>query len=167
MLCEQYIMMPGFANSPMKVPTPSTWKMENGKWYWYVDQDALRNTPWGRMAPGPFPAKGAPPPPPSLANIPTSAEFLYKQIQLDKDAVRLRAGESAEVVVSNGAPGDMSLVLPPALPGLEATLDKSTMKRGAKATLTLRATKEAKSGVFNLRVEQTMQFLPIQITIVE
>ena len=62
MLCEQYIMMPGFADHPIKVPTPSAWKVENGKWYWYVDQDALRNTPWGRMTPGAFPEKGAPRP---------------------------------------------------------------------------------------------------------
>src|ERR1035438_9851206 len=55
MVCEQYVMMPGFSNSPMKVPTPSTWKLENGKWFWYVDQDALRNTPWGRMTSGAFP----------------------------------------------------------------------------------------------------------------
>src|SRR5947209_2362825 len=25
-LCEQYVMMPGFADKPLKVPTPSTWK---------------------------------------------------------------------------------------------------------------------------------------------
>src|SRR5215831_7785885 len=95
MLCEQYILMPGFADHPMKVPTPSTWKVENGKWYWYVDQDALRNTPWGRMSPGAFPEKGAPAFPPSLASIPTSADFVFKQIQLDKNSVRLKAGESA------------------------------------------------------------------------
>src|ERR1035437_3723409 len=35
MLCDQYIMVPGFSDHPMKVPTPSTWKLENGKWYWY------------------------------------------------------------------------------------------------------------------------------------
>ena len=111
MLCEQYIMMPGFADHPMKVPTPSAWKVENGKWYWYVDQDALRNTPWGRMTPGAFPEKGAPAPPPSLASIPTTADFVFKQIQLDKNAVRLKAGESAEVTISNRAPGPMARVI--------------------------------------------------------
>src|SRR5438309_1089520 len=38
-LCEQMIMMPGFADKPVKVPIPSTWKLEKGKWYWYVDQE--------------------------------------------------------------------------------------------------------------------------------
>jgi hypothetical protein len=166
-VCAQYIMMPGFADHPMKVPTPSTWKLENGKWVWYVDQDALLNTPFGRMKSGPSPATGAATPPPSLASIPTSADFLFHQIQLDKNAVSLKAGESVEVTIANGAPGAMSVSVPAALPGLEAELDKSTLPAGGKATLTLRAAKGAKSGVLNVQVEQTMQMLPIRITIVE
>jgi hypothetical protein len=165
MVCEMYIMMPGFADRPMKVPTPSAWKLVDGKWYWWVDQDALRNTPWGRMTAGEYPAKGAAPPPP-LAALPT-ADSLFKQIQLDKDAIRLKAGESAQVIISNGAPGPASLSLPQALQGIEAKLDKSTLQAGGKAVLTLRAAKGAKSGVFNVQVEQTMQLLPVQVTIVE
>jgi hypothetical protein len=165
-ICEQYLLMPGFVDHPMKVPTPSTWKLENGKWYWYVDQDALLNTPFGRMTPGPFPNKGAAQPP-SLPTIPTSADFLLKQVQLDKTAVRLKAGESAEVTVTNGAPGPMTLSVSAALPGLEAKLDKSTLPAGGKATLTLRASEGAKSGVLQVRVEPSMQLLPLQITIVE
>lgn len=164
MVCEQYLMVPGFVDKPMNLPTRSTWKVENGKWLWYVDQDALRNTPWGRITPGP--AKGAASPP-SLPNIPTSADFLFKQIQLDRGAVRLKPGESAEVTITNAAPGVMSLSLPAVLPGIEAKLDKSALPAGGKATLTLRAAKGAKSGVLNVQVEQTLRLLPIQITIVE
>jgi hypothetical protein len=165
MVCEMYIMVPGFSDHPMKVPTPSIWKLIDGKWYWWVDQDALRNTPWGRMTPGPFPTKGAAAPP-SLAALPT-AESLFKQIQLDKNSVRLKPGESVEVTVHNGAPGVTSLTLPGSLPGVEAKLDKSALEPGGKAVLTLRAAKGAKSGVLTLQVEQTLQALPIQITIVE
>jgi hypothetical protein len=168
MLCEQYIMMPGFAGQPMKVPTPSTWKVENGKWYWYVDQDALRNTPWGRMTPGAFPEKGAPAaPPPSLASIPTSVDFVFKQVRLDKNAVRLKAGESTEVTISNSAPGPMAISLSPAPSGIEVSLDKPNVPAAGKAVLTVRASKGAKSGVLNVQVEQTLQSLPIQIAIVE
>lgn len=166
MVCEQYILMPGFADHPMKVPTPSTWKVENGKWYWYVDQDALRNTPWGRMTPGALPEKGAPIPP-SLASIPTSTDFVFKQIQLDKNAVHLKPGEPAEVTISNSAPGPMALSLSPSLPGIAANLDQPTVPARGKAVLTLRAAKGAKSGVLNVQVEQTLQVFPIQITIVE
>jgi hypothetical protein len=57
--------------------------------------------------------------------------------------------------------------LPAALPGVEAKLDRPLLQAGGKAILTLRAAKGAKSGVLNVQVEQTMQLLPIQITIVE
>jgi hypothetical protein len=167
MICEQYVMMPGFTDRPMKVPTPSTWKVENGKWVWYVDQDALLNTPWGRMKPGPFPEKGGPPPPPSMASIPTTADFLFQQIRVDKAEVILKPGESAEVTITNRAPGLMSVSVPAPLPGIEAKLDKSTLPAGGKATLTLRAAKGAKSGILNLQVEITMQVIPILVTIVE
>jgi hypothetical protein len=166
-VCEQYIMMPGFTDRPMKVPTPSTWKIEHGKWVWYVDQDALRNTPWGRMTPGPFPEKGGPAPPPSLASIPTSADFVFKQIRLDKDAVSLKEGESAEITINNSAPGPMAVSLPSPLKGIEGKFDVASVPAGGKAVLTLYAAKGAKSGVLNVQVEQTLQQIPIRITIVE
>jgi hypothetical protein len=166
MLCEQYVIIPGFSQHPMKVPTPSTWKLENGKWYWYVDEDALRMTPAGKMTAGPYPTVGAPAP---LApgSVPISADFLFKQIQLDKDSVSLKAGESAEVTISNAAPGPMTVLLPKALPGVEAKLANSIIPAGGKTVLTLHAGKDAKSGVLNVQVELSGQLLPVQITIVE
>ena len=165
-VCEMYILMPGFTDHPMKVPTPSAWKLIDGKWYWWVDQDALLNTPWGRMSPGPFPGKGPAPPPPSIPALPT-AESLFKQVQLDKDSVRLKPGETAQVTITNGAPGLTSLTVPTPLPGIEAKLDKSDLQAGEKAVLTLRAEKGPLSGVLNVRVVQTTQVLPIQITVVQ
>ena len=86
---------------------------------------------------------------------------------MDKNEVRLKAGESAEVTISNRAPVRWACHCPPALPGIEARLDKPTVPAGGKSVLTLRATKGAKSGVLNVKVEQTLQMLPIQIAIVE
>src|SRR5438067_607794 len=80
-VCEQYVMMPGFSDKPMKVPTPSTWKVADGKWYWYVDPESLRVTPWGKMTPGKTPATGGAP---ALPPIPSSADFLFTQVKLDK-----------------------------------------------------------------------------------
>src|SRR5215813_4073540 len=65
-MCEMYVMMPGFNDKPMKMPTPSAWKLEDGKWYWYVDQKALHDSPWGPMKPGPRPTGDKPSAPPSL-----------------------------------------------------------------------------------------------------
>src|ERR1044071_3805678 len=44
--CNMFIAVPGFADKPIKMPVPSTWKVEkDGLWYWYVDQSKLAQTP--------------------------------------------------------------------------------------------------------------------------
>jgi hypothetical protein len=58
-LCEQNIPLPGFAGKPLKFPQPSLWKLVDGVWYWYVDQIALRQTPFGVMNPSPPASSGA------------------------------------------------------------------------------------------------------------
>jgi len=165
--CERYIMMPGFSDRPMKVPGTNTFKLENGKWVWYVDQDALLNTPFGRMKPGAFPNSGATPAPPSLNNIPTSGDFLMKQVKMEPQSVQLKVGATAEVAITNGAPGPVDLVVNGPLAGIEAKFDQSNVKSGAKATLTLHAVKGAKSGDLTVAVEPTTQVLTVQVKIVE
>ncbi len=165
--CERYVMLPGFSDHPMKVPGGSTWKLVDGKWYWYVDQDALLNTPFGKMKAGDFPSNGSRPAPPSINNIPTTGDFLMSQVKIDPDAVRLKAGGSVEVLFHNTAPGPVDLVVFQKLRGIEAKFDHAKLHSGESATLVLKADKTAKSGVVTVQVEQTTQSLPIQVTIIE
>jgi hypothetical protein len=159
-LCEQYVMMPGFANKPLKVPTPSTWKMVDGQWYWYVDQNALRQTPFGVMQPG----AGAPS---GLPAIPSGKDmaFIFTQVKADKSVVSLKPGVEEQVTITNGAKGQVSLELTGKLPGVEVKLDRINLAAGEKAILTLRAGNDATPGVLSLRVEQTNQVIPIQVKI--
>jgi hypothetical protein len=161
-IVEQYVMMPGFNDKPIKAPIPSTWKVVDGKWYWYVDPEALRDSPFGKMTAGKTPGSAAAP---ALPPIPSSADFLFTQVKLDKQSVTLTPGEPAEVTVMNGAPGVMSISLSAMLPGVDGKLDRTTLKAGEKAVLTLRAGSKAKPGVINVVVEQTNQFLPIQVNV--
>src|SRR5438876_5075534 len=82
--CKMFVMMPGFTDKPMTVPSPSTWKIENGQWVWYVDQKLGRETPFGRMKP----AEGAP----SAGSVPSLAsgpdiQALWKSVRADKQSV--------------------------------------------------------------------------------
>jgi hypothetical protein len=169
-VCEQYIMMPGFADKPMKVPVPSTWKLVKGKWYWYVDQSAFRHTPFGDMKPAPPAAAGSVSPAPSLpASIPDSPEaaaalFLNK-VRTDKSSVNLKPGQTEEVTFTNTASGPMTLTIPVPLKGVETTFDPAEMKTGEKAKLVLRAGEGAKSGVLKVKVAQTGETIPIQVAI--
>ena len=159
-LCEQYVMAPGFADKPIKVPFGSTWKIEKGKWYWYVDQEALRTTPFGKMTPGPPGTSGGLP-----ASIPDNADFVMTLVKADKASVSLKPGESETVTIRNGAPGIMDIAVSGTIPGVEAKLDHGNLKVGDRAVLTLQAGDGAKSGLVSIRVEQTGQVIPIQVSV--
>lgn len=43
------LAIPLFGGGPPSVPVPSTWKIEDGKWCWYVEQEPFLRTPFGVM----------------------------------------------------------------------------------------------------------------------
>ena len=43
-------MIPGWVGGPPEVPIPSTWKLENGKWCWYVEPETFLRTPFGNFS---------------------------------------------------------------------------------------------------------------------
>jgi hypothetical protein len=164
-MCEQYITMLGFANKPMKVPSPSTWKLVDGQWYWYVDQDALKQTPFGKLNPGPS-TPGAPPAaPPSLPDLQQMQKMFSQQVKVDKAAVTMKPGDSAQITITNGAPGPITVSLTGSIPGMEAKLDQTNIAAGQKGVVTLRAGAGAKPGALALRVEQTNQVFSIQVNV--
>ncbi len=162
LLCEQYVMFPGFTNKPIKIPTPSTWKLVNGQWYWYVDPESLRQSPFGTMTAGKAPASG---PMPSAAAIPTTTGFVMHQVKADTQSVELAPGGSAEVTFANAAPGPMSLSVGSLPQGIEAKLAHPDIGSKGKTTLTLKAGDHAKSGTLSLTVIQTREVIPIRVTI--
>ena len=161
-LCEQRVMFPGFADKPVKFPIPSTWKVENGKWVWYVDLEALRQSPFGKMTAGPEAGKstatGLP------ATIPNDFNFVLKQVKPDKDSLELKPGETGQVTIANGAPGPMKVVIADKPEGIEAKLAKEELQAGEKVALTVRAPKPI-SGTVSVQVEQTGEVLPIQVVV--
>jgi hypothetical protein len=162
MKCSQYVMVPGFADKPLTVPFGSTWKVVDGKWDWYVDMEALRNTPFGKIKPGP---PGAPSEVRLPAVMPQNADFVMELVKADKTSVSLKPGQSETVTIRNGAPGIMDVALADTIPGVEAKLDHGNLKVGDKALLTLLAGDGAKSGLITVKVEQTGQVIPIQVSV--
>jgi hypothetical protein len=159
MVTEQYIMMPGFMDKPMKIPSPSTWKLENGKWVWYVDQEALKNTPFGKMTAGPGAPGGLP------TALPTTPDFVLNKVKPDKYSVSLRPGESDQVKLTNTAPGVMDLVPVGFMEGIEVKFDRQRLNAGETATITIHAGDHPKPGTLNVRIEPTQEFIPIKIAV--
>jgi hypothetical protein len=160
MLCEQIILMPGFTDKPMKVPIPSTWKVERGKWYWYVDREALRQSPFGKMTAGAGAHTGTLP-----AAIPDNTDFVMKLVKADKEQVELKPGMSEKVIITNSAPGNMDLTIEGEIPGVEAKLAHTQLKVGDQAVLTLKGGDVPHAGLLTIRVQQTGLMIPIQVVI--
>jgi len=152
-------MIPGFADKPLMVPIPSTWKIVKGKWYWYVDQESLVNTPFGKMKPGPVTGNS-----PLPTSIPTDPAPFLNLVKADKQSVALKPGQSGQVSITNTAAGVMTLAIETPLPGVEAKLDQAELKIGGRAVLTLRAERAA-TGVVTLKVQQTGETIPITVEV--
>jgi hypothetical protein len=59
----------------------------------------------------------------------------------------------------------MNISLTGSVPGVEVKLDRTVLKAGENAVLTMRAGDSAQSGVLSIQVAQTNQVIPIQVTI--
>jgi hypothetical protein len=167
--CKIKFGIPGFDDNPVMAPIPSSWKLENGQWYWYVDQTVGRETPFGVMPPaaGKSSAGGFP----SLAAAP-SIDTLWKNVVADKNAVQLSGKESSseQVTISNKMPGNIWLQVDiPKTPGLAVSLDRGELKSGEEATITFRSEPQEKpvARVAQVRVTvvPTNQVIPITVAI--
>jgi len=163
-MCEQYVRFPGFPVTPMKVPTPSTWKIENGKWVWYVDQSQFGLSPLG-LKPAPGAADHPAPARPALPAVMPPVDQFYAAFKADKDSVTLQPGGTEQVVISNGSPGPMTVRVMGAISGIEAKLDQTQVKTGDKAVLSLHAGPGAKSGTIQVHIDPVGKVIPIQVSV--
>ncbi len=163
-------MAPGLGKIPVKAPLTTLWKLENGQWWWYVDPNAGRNTPFGPMhagqgesSPAPFPFR--------IPASPDEALSVLGKVTVDKAEVRLSSYEpaSAEITVTNRMPGQVQLRLEyNGFPGFEAKLDREELKANETAKLLLKVEPRDKAPkptlTVNLRVEPLSRVIPIQVT---
>lgn len=171
-LCKMFVPFLGFADKPMDVPTPSRWKVENGKWVWYIDPETLLQTPFGKrkpVDPKAAPLSGAPSLP---TKLPTEGEVvaLLNQVKADKSEVKLNpeAASSDQVLVHNQMPGYVTVtVKAPAMEGLQAKVDHPQLKSGEKATVTFSykpGKKKPEAVTATITVEPLGRVIPVAVT---
>lgn len=108
---------PEFPETTVVQPMPTTWKIENGKWVWYVDKATLLATP---MSNGPNPTP-APPQPnadgtprmPDLSDksVRNMAQQILKASSINKPSLVFSAsqGSTEEIIFHNGQQGFVKL----------------------------------------------------------
>lgn len=160
---------PGIGKIPVKVPLTTSWKLEEGQWWWYVDPDAGRQSPFGPMKAGP--GGGSSPFSFPAPDKPGQAAAMLHQVTVDKTEVRLSSYEAAsdQVTVTNKLPGAVTLVLDyNGFPGFQAGLERQELKANESTRLLLRIQPRDASPkpttMVTLRVEPTGQRIPIQVS---
>ncbi len=155
----------GFGNGPMDVPFPSYWKVENGKWCWYINRDGVRVTPFGTA--GGKTSGEATDPATGFAQAPT-VEKVQSKVKAEPSLIRLspKAGASGQVTVLNDMPGPIT-VKPERghYKLLDLKVEPEELEAGQKATVTIRA-KAAdayQSGVIRLRVMPSNQLIDVHV----
>jgi hypothetical protein len=165
--------VPGFEGHPIPAPVPSRWKLEKGKWCWYVDPADLRASPMGlQPLPGggmPAMSGGAPAGTSSLPPIPNMAAA----VRVDKSEVELKAGKasSEQVTILNPMLSPVTLsVADPQVPGLTVKLEHPELKTGESAVLRLESIEGGSTPLepvtVKVRVQQTNQIIPIKVSFV-
>jgi len=153
--CEQFLNGVGFMGKAVKSPSTSTWKLLNGKWFWYVDREELTRGPFGKIANAGTEATGATPPD---FNKPVD----LGGVKLEKDAVEAKPQTTQQLTIANGTPGTVSLVLHQNLPGWEVTFDKANLNPGEKAVATFKAGDNPHGGEIQIMVNPFGQILTVQ-----
>jgi hypothetical protein len=162
-LIERILDFPGFPSQPVKVPVPSAWKLENGKWCWYVSEEARNASPFGPMKPGP-PVPGGGPDGGKMP-IPATAADFFSNVKPDKQSVEMKPGSVEHVTISNGTTGMVAFDVQSSSAGLRPWLDHSEVKPGEKAVLAITALENARSGTVNLRIKPYGPVIAIHVTV--
>lgn len=124
----------------MDVPFPSFWKVEGGKWCWYINNDPNRMTPFGKINPETT-AKSKGQGDSSAAFQMPDVSSIMNAVQADRTAVKLSKSPGGEekVTIANQMPGAVKLqIAEDSYPGLEIKFDKTDLRAGEKAVLTIR-----------------------------
>jgi len=162
-------VLAGIGRMPVKVPLTTLWKQEGGQWWWYVDPNSGKQSPFGAMSAGP--EGGSSQATFSFPTRPDQAAAMLAKVVVDKSDVRLSSYQPAseEILISNQLPGAVSLKLDyNGFPGFEARLERSQLDSKQSTKLLLRVTPRDSAPkptlILTLRVEPTNQQIPIRVT---
>jgi len=119
---------------PPTVPLPSTWKLENGKWCWYLDKEMDRNSPFGVMPSMPMGQAMAPGSVLPMVNMPAGMPAPATPQGSMMDPGMLAAIRAVHVPVTAASVGAVS---PEALHHVKMDMSALTLQVGGSAKVTI------------------------------
>lgn len=168
-LCETQLLMPPAGVMEVKMPIASKWRVMNGDWFWYVEPNQDRQSPFGKMQPGAGSEGGLPV---AIPKGPDPKELL-KMVSVDKSTLKFKAGKagSDELVISSELPGEAHLVLDGATASdVKLELEKSVLNGKQTSKLIARYEPNSKqprrnpsSSEFRILVQPLNKVIPVRI----
>ncbi len=153
---------PGMAAMEFSSKVPTTWKLENEKWVWYLVQEGEVDTPFGKMRVG---SPNAGPAPALPASMPDPSK-IRSLVAIDRTSVELVAGshKAEAVTITNHMPGSIDISAAGDGPkGLVMLIDKNKVGPEEKAVVSFSARdNETPSGTVHLNAGP-LQVFSIQI----
>ncbi|MEP6714579.1 MAG: hypothetical protein ABJC09_03335 [Terriglobia bacterium] len=154
------MLVMGAGRLPFEVPTDTLWKIEDGKWMWYVDTQAALQTPFGDVKrAGVSPSAALE----DFANLAKGPDL--DAVKIDRTAVTLAGAEAnATAVISNGMPGFVDLSVQNSISGLKVEIDQPHIPANGKATLRFSKAGDAKiDGVVRVTVSPLNTVFDIRV----
>ena len=163
LLTQMQIMIPGAPPQVMDVPFASYWKIDEGKWSWYVDQSKLLDSPFGRVTS----KAGSDTEDLSKLIARISSAGLMEGVQADTSKVQLDQERPVARIVTlkNTLPGPVSIQSLTESTALKVEIAKPNLEADESTTVTITPV----SGISNPPPQLTLRVMPmgqlIQITL--
>ncbi len=127
------ILFPGAGVKRFDIPLTSNWKMDRDQWCWFVQKDALLQTPFGKIKPPSAESKsGSRPLPAPITSLANAVTIDRPQIQLDPTHPK------AEVVVlKNALPGPISIEKGIPVAGVNVSIEKPNLAANESTEVTI------------------------------
>jgi hypothetical protein len=160
------MLFPGAAALAMDLPSSSDWKIDDGKWCWYVDQSKLLDTPFGRFNPTGKKTDGVKNEIPQLSAR-TSVDSLRNSVHADPARIHFDPDnpKPQTVTLKNGLPGPVSIQSASASPGLKVVIAKPNLgaEESTEVTITPVAGSSDRPAQLLLKVAPTGQIIQIDL----
>lgn len=169
-LCDTSLLMPPAGVVEVKMPLSSKWRADDGQWFWYVEPNSARQSPFGKMLPGEGTEGGIPT---SIPRGPNTGE-LMKMVSIDKTTIKFTAGKAsaAELTISSELPGQAHLSIDaPKLTDVILKIEKPVLEGKQSTRLIAQYKPDAKqprrnpsTSEFRILVQPLNKVIPVQIT---
>jgi hypothetical protein len=163
LLSKMMVMFIGAPPTIMDIPFTSYWKIDEGKWCWWVDQSKLLDTPFGRVHPSSDVSKE------DAAKVLSRLSSVSQMSGVQADRLRIPLDpehpKPETVVLKNTLPGPVTIQSMTSSPALKIEIEKADLgaEESTQVTITPLAGSTDRPEQVVLKIGPLGQMIPITL----